>query len=194
MRVLVIAAAVDGLAVHGEQHVAGLHPGRLRRATLADGMNVDSALRVAELQPLAERGVLGARDGHAQAGKPRIHPAAGFREKARHDVGGGDIADLVLGVVADEHAGQLAAAEHRQRVAARRVLHRGLDHVSQKVVAGQQVGGDVDALQVARGEQRQAVVLELQDLQGIADRGRRGDRKGHRVGKQDLALGLGRRP
>ena len=146
MWVLVVSAAVDGLAVYGEQDVALFDAGSLGSTALADGLNVNSALIVGKFQPLPERRVFCAGDGNPKTGESLIVVVGAFLEEAGDDVGGGYVADLVLGVIADEDARELSFVDDGQRVTAGGTLHGGLDEVGEEAVAGEEIGGDVGAL------------------------------------------------
>ena len=95
--------------------------------------------------------------------------AGGGFDEAADEVGGGDVADLVLAVVADEHAGEFSLAEDGEGVGAGGALHGGFDEVGEEALAGEEVGGDVDAADGAGGDERDAVVLYLIDFEGLAE-------------------------
>ena len=111
VRVLVVAAAVDRLAVHGQQDIALFDPGEFGRTALADGVDVEAALLVLQLKPLPERRILGAGNGDAEAWESRIFATGALLDEARHDVGGRDLTDLVLRIVAGQHTGKFPVQE-----------------------------------------------------------------------------------
>ena len=111
---IIVAAAVDRAAIGSEQDIAFFHAGEIGGIFFANRLDVNAAGVVGQLEPLAERGIFGAGDRDPEAGESGVISIGRFLEETGDDVGGGDIAELVLGVVAEEHAGEFAIAQDRE--------------------------------------------------------------------------------
>ena len=167
--VVVVAAAVHGFSVEGEEDVFFLQAGGFGGAAGEDAADVEAAVIISEAEVGAELRVFGEDGGHAEGGEADVVSIGDVSKEECDDLGGEDVAHLILGVVTSKNADEFAVSGGGEGVAAGGALHGTLHLVGEEVVSGDEAGELVYRADRADGADGIAVVFELPNVEGSVD-------------------------